>query len=356
MIDIQLPDGKILENKSSDQTVNWKNNFNNKIKHKSFDCYINWVEETNTYSYWKIKSLSVRDKPVKKYNWDGRSKQYLLSWKDKQLSLWKNSKSQKLIQSTQSINLPYWSFTFERDFKLNSPYYSNDDEDFYPIDNPVRKEKVLKVPYIGWSQWKWYMLSAAKKMLQELFENENYKEWFDMLFQVWRIFGTGNEEFLNISDFIGKELPEKKLKDYLMFEMWVMLDYKSLSCDELQKKEWFLWVRRWRLICLPSFFDAISLEILNPHEKKTRSGTIPIYFEVIAKGQSSNLKFNYVPFDLVGKKNEDIQKEVKQDLVFIWKILERLEKDWIWSKTKYGWGKINFDNWILENLLVPNIK
>src|SRR6266487_487681 len=56
--------------------------------------------------------------------------------------------------------LPSYSFVFQFAFTLAQPYISRDEQDFYIIDNPVRKDKILKLPYVASTSWKGSLRSA----------------------------------------------------------------------------------------------------------------------------------------------------------------------------------------------------
>lgn len=327
---------------------------------KSYDYYIGSDSKNKENSYQKIKNLAKKWKPVKEFIWWEKSNKYWFfkGYKNTfQLNL-KNFENYKNIITNQNHdiqNLPYWSFYLNVWINLKKPYYSWDDDFFYPIDNPVRKEKVTKKPYISGGQWKWFMLSAAKKLVQEDFENEKFKYWINKIIKIWRIFGSGNDEFLGIYNEF-KKLSENKIKsedfdkkfiEYLMFEMWVMVSFQQNDIKDIIWKVDLFDSRRGRLVLLPSFFKEIWLEVINPHNRKTRTWTSPIHFETIAKEQESKLQMYYIPFDLVGQKsNDEIKKEVGEDIQFLGEILEKLQKLWIWAKNKYGWG--DFESIILD--------
>lgn len=45
----------------------------------------------------------------------------------------------------------------------------------------------------------------------------------------------------------------------------------------------------------PTFFDRIKFEVINPHSRKTRAGTQPIYYEVVPPKTKAKLQLVYVP-------------------------------------------------------------
>ena len=50
--------------------------------------------------------------------------------------------------------LPVYSLALAFTFRLERPYLSRDDDAFYIIDNPVRKEKIFKLPMVAPTSWK----------------------------------------------------------------------------------------------------------------------------------------------------------------------------------------------------------
>ncbi len=61
--------------------------------------------------------------------------------------------------------------------------------------------------------------------------------------------------------------------------------------------------------CLPTFFEQIGPDILNPRNKETRAGSTPISLEVVRAGARGLLSMVYVPFDLIGKPAAEIARE-----------------------------------------------
>jgi CRISPR-associated protein Cmr2 len=69
-----------------------------------------------------------------------------------------------------------------------------------------------------------------------------------------------------------------------------------------------------RLMFYPTFFDLIDVEVINPHSRRTRAGTHPIYLECVPAGARGTFSLLYVPFDLIGKEDAEIQKQAREDL------------------------------------------
>ena len=161
---------------------------------------------------------------------------------------------------------PLFSFFIQFTFYLATPYLSRDDEEFYICENPVRKEKVFKVPMVSGSTWKGNLRWTARRLL-----NLNYDESDEP--EIIRLFGN-----------------KKGQEDHF---------------------------RRGRLNFYPTFFTQIGLEVINPHDRKTKAGTQPIYIESVPEGAKGIFSLLYVPFDLMGKLEAEIKEEVAEDLNII---------------------------------------
>ncbi|NLI41431.1 MAG: hypothetical protein GX421_09675 [Caldisericales bacterium] len=207
------------------------------------------------------------------------------------------------IDATALDILPLYSFIIEFDFTLKKPYISKDDENFTIIENSIKRERILGCPYIPGSTWKGCLRSALW--------HEGMKEDDE---QITRIFG-----------------------------------------NERQNKESF---RQGRLHFFPSFFDKVDYEIVNPHDRKTRTGTVPILIESIPSGSNSKFSLLYVPFDLAGKEKEESAKQMLEDLKVIAKGIEAMFTVYgFGAKTSSGYGiaKIN-DGFISINAKDNKVK
>jgi len=56
------------------------------------------------------------------------------------------------------------------------------------------------------------------------------------------------------------------------------------------------------------------VEVINPHSRKTRAGTHPIYLECVPAGAQGTFSLLYVPFDLIGKSEATIRQRAIEDL------------------------------------------
>ena len=257
------------------------------------------------------------------------------------------------------------SFGIRVDFILTSPYYSNDDDSYYLIQNPVLKEKVFKVPMVRGSGWKGAIASAAKKIIQEKFENNNLnKSVIECLINYIRLFGTGSEDFRKLEKYVKSKLNEEREKGgeeffkllvtYSLFELGLKLKFGGRDKkDEIWNnfKE-SVKTQKGRCVFYPTYFDKISLELINPHGKKTKAGTTPINYEVVPKDTKGVLQILYIPADGLliddlaeqayadGLLINDLAKQAYKDYLFLKEIIERVfEKEGFGAKTKLGWGK-----------------
>ena len=188
------------------------------------------------------------------------------------------------IDATALDILPLYSFIIEFDFTLKKPYISKDDENFTIIENSIKRERILGCPYIPGSTWKGCLRSALW--------HEGMKEDDE---QITRIFG-----------------------------------------NERQNNESF---RQGRLHFFPSFFDRVDYEIINPHNRQTRTGTNPILIECIPANETSNFSLLYVPFDLVGKESVETKKQMLEDLKLVVEGLEAMFTVYgFGAKTSSGYG------------------
>jgi len=72
-----------------------------------------------------------------------------------------------------------------------------------------------------------------------------------------------------------------------------------------------------RLMFYPTFFDQIDVEVINPHSRKTKAGTHPIYLECVPQEAKGIFTLLYVPFDLIGADEAEIRKQALEDLKLV---------------------------------------
>lgn len=250
---------------------------------------------------------------------------------------------------------PY-GFIIHDNFKLGGPYFSREEDEFYAVQNPVLKEKISKFPMIRPTGWKGMLSSAALVKIKADIETFDIEEFLKDYKSFLRIFGSGSEEIRSLQSAISSSTDEKKLSSelfrYAVLELGINLEIKKEnSCTMLQNiinkvtqnKEDVLEVltpRRGRALFYPTYFDKIGFEVINPHDRGTRAGTKPIFYEVVPKEAEGIFQLAYIPYDGIFKDEATRKKEIEEDEKFmnlIYKIL--LENIGIGAKTKLGWGR-----------------
>lgn len=159
--------------------------------------------------------------------------------------------------------LPLGSFSLQFQFTLEEPFVSKDDAPFYPHDNPLRKEWAFKVPMLGGSGWKGNLRAAMR----------------------WKNNGQEDDDLRLL---FGPPRPESAVPEG--------------------------YFRAGRLRFYPTYFDALELEILNPHDRKSGGGLDPFNLECVPTGGQGGFSLFYVPFDRAGWPWEEYQEEVRRHL------------------------------------------
>lgn len=176
--------------------------------------------------------------------------------------------------------LPPYSFVVQFTFKLAQPYISRDEQDFYIIDNPIRTDKVLGLPYVAPTSWKGSLRAAFRREVSDAGQEK-------------RLFG-------NIQ---GVEQSSELLGGRLNF--------------------------------FPTFFTQKSLEIINPHDRARRVGKNPILIGSVPIGAEGVFTLLYVPFDFA----ETNASEAVQDLEALAAALEAMFCIYgFGAKTSSGFG------------------
>jgi CRISPR-associated protein Cmr2 len=153
-------------------------------------------------------------------------------------------------------HFPRFSTAWQFQFKLATDYLSQDDVSLYPIDNPVRKEHVLKLPMVAPTGWKGALRSAFR--LQHGVDDESD----DLV----RLFGQTRDN------------------------------------EEGQAG---------RLYFFPTYFTRLGLIVINPHDRETGIGARgPILFETVPRDSDGYFTLLYVPRGnmTTSEMTEDISK------------------------------------------------
>ncbi len=224
----------------------------------SIYLYLNATQaagDVGVRSAWQTEMLEEKDAPLR------------------HLKGWEVDRLYEGYFATPAFNLavlPACSLTLQFTFTLAQPYISKDDNAFYIIDNPIVRDRVFRLPLVRASSWKGNLRAA---LWQNGFRHDSENHSND---QIKRMFG----------DVRGKE---------------------GENADEERGQSG-------RLIFFPTFFTQTSLEIINPHDRKTRVGKNPILFESVPVNAQGTFTLLYVPFDRIGEDETQTRKQVTQDL------------------------------------------
>ena len=260
-------------------------------------------------------------------------------------------------------NLLPGSFGIWCKFELESPYFSNDDDNLYIIQNPIIKETISKIPMVKGSSWKGLLSSVALNKLRENVESKDIPSIISCYLSFVRIFGTGSETFRKLEREIKKVIGEAERKNstklteilfqYCVFDLGININIKKDGTsinkqliDEIIKKQNeqkvknIFSVNKGRAIFYPTYFNKINYEVINPHDREKRVGINPIFYEVVPKGAIGIFQLIYIPHNGILLEENVLKSEMESDKEFIEKILkEALENVGIGAKTKLGWGR-----------------
>lgn len=316
----------------------------------NYDLFALWDDSTSKYegsdNHAHIKYLLTIDKQSGKKTHQSLVNKYQIRPMD------------AYCLSTDITTFPNFSFLLTFKFELATPYLSKDDEDFHICDNPVRKDKVFKVPMVSGSSWKGNMRWTAMKLYtdklpENIPDDVALNKALEERAKLVRLFGNEkdkmdnylNEQIAkpisgNFYEEIAKAAPKTKSeetdfeakKKYISQKFAKLLKEKKYISDSMDG-------RRGRLNFYPTFFDKIGLEVINPHDRKTKAGTLPIYIESVPEGAKGTFSLLYLPFDLIGK--SDPKEEVCNDLELMFDALKAMMLTYGFSaKKSSGFGLI----------------
>lgn len=197
--------------------------------------------------------------------------------------------------------MPPLSFMLRIHFRLLKPYLSKDERNFHLLDNPLRREKVFQTPMIAATSWKGALRAA-----------------------LWQL-GHKQDDQVTI----------------------------RLLGDEREGED----QRAGRLHFFPTFFDKISLEVINPHDRKTSiDARGPILLECVPQGAKGDLILIYVPFGSIGQTDKARRAEVSEDLQVLAKGIQAMLTIYgFGAKTSSGFGTAE-DQLVEEGILAIRAK
>ena len=241
-----------------------------------------------------------------------------------------------LIGINSSIDiepLPKGSWVLEFPVTLAKDFISQDDVPLYIIDNPVRKDKVFGVPFTSAMAWKGNLRWTMMKVFLEPKANDP-EEFAKVRFHHTLLFGTEKgweERPKGWADYLDNLCPEAKEKYRSMLKEFAKKDAKDVRLEGM-------------LYFYPTFWDKIGMMVINPQDRKTKTGKNPIYFEIVPAGAKGFFRLVYLPFYWIDME-EAFKQEVFRDLKQIVIGLKEMMLIYGFSAKKtIGYGKIE-DKW-----------
>jgi len=232
------------------------------------------------------------------------------------------------------VGLPRYSFVLQFTFTLRKPYLSQDDVDWYVIDNPVRKEKVFGLPLVAPTGWKGALRATMIRQLVAQSGSLSDEQFATQRLALALLFGDEKGEEPGNLKALAKYLNDVKPGAASIYRRKLR---ELFSVEEREP----LPHHAGRLYFYPTFFTQISLEVINPHDRETGAGTLPIYFECVRAGAQGTFTLLYVPFDLVGKPEEEVRPKVADDLKAVAKAIEAMFTVYgFGAKTSSGFGVV----------------
>ena len=318
------------------------------------------VIQTNLISkswYWLVKELTLFQKYYEAMN-DDRRDDIKSGYKGLISISSLDVLAEKLITSS-TMPLPY-CIAIQITFKLEKPFVSRDDDEFYIIDNPICKERVFKVPCVRSTTWKGILRFTAYKMfVDELPLNK--KDAFEKRAILIRLFGNEKDRIEKILDEIfdrtfTPDTPENTVSEEF-FEYITRKNYVNKDGN-----------RQGRLIFYPTLLNKIGLDVITPLDRVKRTPVRgPIFLETargkevdekgkIIEGAKGKFLLLYLPFDLMEKlsseKEEDKQEpfeEIKEDLKLLKETIPKMLLEYGFSAKKtsgYGVVEDEIEFWI----------
>ena len=180
--------------------------------------------------------------------------------------------------------LPELSLVWQFRFRLAADYLSQDDVGLYPIDNPVRKEWILRLPMVASTAWKGALRSAFR-LRHNVGDHDP---------AIIRLFGETRGE------------------------------------EEGQAG---------RLCFYPTYFEGMGLTVINPHNRRTGVGERgPILFETVPHDSRAWFSLLYVP------RGQAEASDVADDILGATRALQAMFTTYgFGAKTSSGFGVVDGD-------------
>lgn len=175
-----------------------------------------------------------------------------------------------------------------------------------------------------------------EKLLEE--NKDNPETFAEMRFRHTLLFGTekGWEETpTGWTEYLDRMCPGAR--EFYRKRLVKMFDKSDSKAEDIHVEG--------MLHFYPTFWNKIDLMVINPHDRKTKTGKNPIYFEVVPEGAKGIFRLLYVPYHWLGNNDEKLKEEVWEDLSQVVAGLEAMTLEYGFSAKKtIGFGKIK-DRW-----------
>jgi len=273
-------------------------------------------------------------------------KDWLIDWwnkngKDKEKNYIKKEKEllKKFLPYPPSLEIfSPGSWSLQINIKLRKPYLSRDDNDFYFMDNPVKRDVVFKIPYVSPTQWKGLLRSALVRNLEQWWQNKNKSREVNDLFirkrlQIVRM--CGNESEVDLEESETKNISDSETYLDTIGGEKLAVEYRNRLRKHTESGYY-----AGRLHFYPTFFwSSPEMEVINPHDRFTGTGKRPIYFESVPKEENGQFSLLYMP--LTGDKDSYLS-EALEDLEMAVEALEKMLLVYgFGAKTSSGFGVID---------------
>ncbi len=243
--------------------------------------------------------------------------------------------------------LPKGSWYLEVPLVLKSPFYSHDDIPFHIIDNPLQKEKVFGVPFTAATTWKgclrWSMMKVHLEPVKsnpELFAKRRLQHL--LLFGSEKGEDDGVRGLAAYLDRLGGKEAEASFRKLCRKNFQKYRDETKDSDDE--KVVHFSGMLHFS----PTFWTKIEMSVINPHDRRTKAGKNPIYYEVVPEDARGVLRLLFVPLHRL---KSDVKEQLQQSLTGLTDVAKGLEamlfKYGFSAKKSVGWGVVE-DSWAQE--------
>lgn len=243
--------------------------------------------------------------------------------------------------------LPPGSWFLQFTFTLAKPWMSKDDDPFYVTDsvNPVRKDKVFKVPMMSAASWKgllrWTLMhTRLVKQKDGLAPQDFAGERFRQALLFGDEKGEEPGQTRDFAAFLDALKPEARGE----YECLLRAYYNVKPGDPLPHHSG-------RLTFYPTFFNLIDVEVINPHSRKTKAGTHPIYLECVPAGAEGTFSLLYVPYDLIGRDEAEICQWAADDLQLVAEAIRAMMLTYGFSAKRtsgYGAARETVSNGLLQ--------